>query len=76
MATLPPLDVSAEDRAVLEGRVRAHTSEQHMVVRARVVLMAADGHPNPRIAAATGLSGQGGGPLAAPLCQRRAGGAV
>lgn len=56
MATLPPLDVSAEDRAVLQGRVRAHTSQQRMVTRARVVLLAAEGCNNRAIAAATGLS--------------------
>jgi transposase len=56
VAPLPPLEVSAEDRAVLERWLRAHTTEQRMWLRARVVLMAADGHTNRAIAAATGLS--------------------
>jgi hypothetical protein len=54
VATLPPLEVSDEDRAVLERWLRAHTTEQRMWLRARVVLMAADGHTNRAIAAATG----------------------
>jgi transposase len=56
VASLPPLEVSDEDRAVLERWLRAHTTEQRMWLRARVVLMAADGHTNRAIAAATGLS--------------------
>jgi transposase len=56
VATLPPLDVSSEDRAVLQGWLRAQKTEQRMAVRARVVLMAADGQSNRAIAAATGLS--------------------
>src|SRR5881275_2617884 len=52
VATLPPLEVSDEDRAVLERWLRAHTTEQRMWLRARVVLMAADGHTNRAIAAA------------------------
>lgn len=56
MATLPPLDVSARDRQVLEGWLRAHKTEQRMWLRARVVLMAADGVTNRAIAVATGLS--------------------
>ncbi len=56
MATLPPLDVSADDRQVLQGWLRAHKTEQRMWLRARVVLMAADGCTNRAIAAETGLS--------------------
>lgn len=56
MATLPPLVVDDEDRRVLQGWVRAHTTEQRMAHRARVVLMAADGATNRTIAARTGLS--------------------
>jgi transposase len=56
VATLPPLDVSPKDRAQLERWVRAHTTEQRIWLRARVVLMAADGHTNRAIAAATELS--------------------
>ena len=56
MATLPPLCVSDDDRGVLQGWLRAHSTEQRMVLRARVVLMAADGQTGRAIAAATGLS--------------------
>jgi transposase len=56
VATLPPLDVSPEDRAELERWLRAQKTEQRMWLRARVVVMAADGCTNRAIAAATGLS--------------------
>lgn len=56
MATLPPLDVPDDDRRVLQGWLRAHTTEQRLVQRGRVVLMAAEGASNRAIAAATGLS--------------------
>src|SRR3954471_621708 len=56
VATLPPLEVSDEDRAVLGRWLRAHTTEQRMRLRARAVLPAPDRHPNRAIAAATGLS--------------------
>lgn len=56
MATLPPLCVPDDDRRVLEGWVRAHTTEQRMVQRARVVLLAAGGRTNRAISTATGLS--------------------
>ena len=42
--------LTAEDRQVLTQRVRATTSEQRMVVRARIVLSAADGHSTEAIA--------------------------
>jgi hypothetical protein len=50
------LVVSDEERAELERRVRAHTSSQRMVRRARVVLMAAEGIPNRQIAPVVELS--------------------
>ncbi len=56
MATLPPLVVPDDDRRVLQSWVRAHTTEQRLLMRARVVLMAADGATNREIAAATRLS--------------------
>ena len=43
--------LTAEDRQTLTQRARAPTSEQRMVVRARVVLAAADGHSTDAIAA-------------------------
>jgi transposase len=55
MRTVPPLELTAAERAELERRVRAHTSPQRMVRRARVVLLAADGMANRRIAAEVGM---------------------
>jgi transposase len=48
--------LSDEERATLEEIVRALSSEQRMVTRARVVLAAADGKPNRQIAREVGLS--------------------
>ena len=41
------IELSAPDRAVLEARTRAYTAAHHEVVRAKIVLMAADGLDNP-----------------------------
>ncbi len=46
------------ERAALEEIMRAATSEQRMVRRARVVLLAAQGRPNRQIAPVVGLSEQ------------------
>jgi transposase len=50
------IELSDEDRATLEGWVRAHSSSQQVVKRARVILMAAQGASNRMIAEAVGLS--------------------
>ena len=42
--------VSAADRGVLEGRARAYTGAHATVIRAKIVLLAADDEPNVRIA--------------------------
>jgi transposase len=42
--------LSGEDRDQLEAVVRRRTAEQRMVLRARIVLAAADGEENVRIA--------------------------
>lgn len=52
---LPPLDVSPEDRAVLERRARSKTASVRDVTRARVILLAADGEPNTAIADVVGI---------------------
>jgi transposase len=52
----PPLSVSDADRQVLEAVVRATTSQQRAVMRARVILCAAEGRPNQRIAAELGVA--------------------
>jgi len=45
-----PLEVGDEERRTLESWVRARTSPQRIVMRARIVLLAADGMANRRIA--------------------------
>ena len=45
------IELSAQDRSVLEQRARAYTAPHHQVVRAKIVLMAADGLENTVIAA-------------------------
>lgn len=52
---LPPLVVSDTDRAELRRRVRSHTTPQRDVIRARIVLLAAEGHTNRTIAELVGL---------------------
>lgn len=56
MATLPPLDLAPEDRQVLEGWLRASTTEQRCVLRARIVLGASEGVSNAELSRRTGLS--------------------
>src|SRR5918994_7669489 len=50
-----PIVVSAEERAALETWVRAPTTEQRMVRRARIVLLAADGWASRAIAREVGV---------------------
>jgi transposase len=50
MWVLPLLKISRAERAELERRVRAHTTPQRMARRCRIVLLAARGVPNRRIA--------------------------
>lgn len=50
------LDVSAEARRMLEGWIKAPTSPQRIVMRAKIVLMAAEGMSNRRIAHLVGTS--------------------
>lgn len=52
----PPLPVSDADRRALEAVARAPTSQQRAVMRAGVVLRAAEGIPNQRIAAELGVA--------------------
>jgi transposase len=44
------IELSDEDRRQLESLVRRRTAEQRMVLRARIVLAAADGEENATIA--------------------------
>jgi transposase len=50
------LPVSPEQRRTLEAWVRAQNSPQSVVLRARIVLLAANGLPNSRIAREVGVS--------------------
>lgn len=50
------LEVDAEARRILEGWIKAPTSPQRIVMRARIVLLAAMGEPNRRIAQIVGTS--------------------
>ena len=52
----PQLVVSPSERAVLGRLVRARTSEQRLAQRARIVVRAADGIANKRIAAELGVN--------------------
>src|SRR5258708_18120254 len=55
MWILEPLLITKAERQRLENVVRAHKSPQRIVRRARVVLLAAEGWPNRRIATEVGL---------------------
>jgi len=52
----PPLSVDESDLEVLRALVRARTTEQRLVQRARIVLRAAEGTPNRTIAAEVGVA--------------------
>ena len=52
----PPLPLDDADRIVLQGVIRAATSEQRAVTRARIVLRAADGIATERIADELGVA--------------------
>ncbi len=48
--------LTASQRRVLEGRVRRPTAQQRELVRARIVLAAADGQQNTQIAGRLGVA--------------------
>jgi hypothetical protein len=50
------IELSDEDRRRLESLVRRRTAEQRMVMRARIVLAAAEGEENASIAVRLGLA--------------------
>jgi hypothetical protein len=52
----PPLSVDESDLEILRALVRARTTEQRLVQRARIILRAAEGTPNRRIAAELGVA--------------------
>ena len=49
----PPLDISEDDRSTLTTWSRSRALPQRLVLRARIVLLAAEGMPNRQIAART-----------------------
>ena len=55
-AATPPLPVTDEQRSVLEKLIRSRTAPHRDVQRARVLLMAADGFANTRIASEVDVS--------------------
>ena len=52
------IELSAADRAALEQRARAYTAPYHQVVRAKIVLLAAEGRENTVIAARLDITAQ------------------
>jgi transposase len=52
----PPLSVDESDLEILRALVRARTTEQRLVQRARIVLRAAEGRPNRQIADEVGVA--------------------
>ncbi len=52
---LPALDLTADERHGLEVLVRRHTAPQQVVLRARIILLAADGLNNSQIARTLGV---------------------
>ena len=50
------VSLTASQRRVLEGRLRRPTAQQREVIRARIVLAAADGEQNITIAGRLGLA--------------------
>ena len=55
MASACPIELTALMRAELRRLVRAPTTAQSLVSRARIVLLAADGHTNAAIGELTGV---------------------
>jgi len=56
MWTVPRLTITRAERVELERRVRAHTTPQRMARRCRIVLLAAEGVANRRIAPEVGVN--------------------
>jgi transposase len=55
LSRLPALEITTEQRVELERRMRAHTTTQRALQRARIVLLAADGMPSRQIARWVGI---------------------
>jgi transposase len=59
VSRVPPLEITPLQRAELERRLRAHTTTQRALRRARAVLLAADGVANRQIAMQVGIDEKG-----------------
>jgi transposase len=55
-SVLAPIELSADERAVLESWTRRRTSAQALALRARIVLLAAEGPSNTEIAERLGIA--------------------
>ncbi len=55
MWSVPPLEITPEERAELERRARAHTSPVRVARRAQIILLAAEGLPNRQVARRVGI---------------------
>lgn len=56
MFTVPALEITDEERVVLERRARAHTSTQREARRARAILLCAEGVPLRQVGPTVGLN--------------------
>ena len=68
-----PVMLSAGERTTLKKRVRGAKTAWRDRLRAQIVLAAARGHPNARIAAGLGISRRYGPQVAGPVRRPRAG---
>ena len=55
-SVLAPIELTADERASLESWTRRRTSAQALALRARIVLLAAEGHNNSEIAERLGVA--------------------
>jgi transposase len=59
VSRVPPLEITVEQRTELERRLRAHTTTQRALRRARIIVLAADGVSNRQIARTVGIDEKG-----------------
>ncbi|MGV9796171.1 helix-turn-helix domain-containing protein [Gordonia sp. NPDC003422] len=76
MASADQVVLTDEDRAVLQARVRAATTPQREMLRALIVLLAADGQPTAAIAAEVGICTDTARKWRARFCRRGLAGLV
>lgn len=54
----PPIDLTAKERRELDSLTRHHTTPQHVALRARIIVAAAEGLNNSEIARLLGVHGE------------------